>query len=112
MIFGQVRHVTVQGENGPLAMVGLTPREAQTLWLICQALGNKEIAAEMQNSVQTVKTRIRSMCVELGRGTRLELMRFALERPSILAGDFVEAAPHPSNCDCPSPYCSAMRLAR
>jgi DNA-binding CsgD family transcriptional regulator len=51
-------------------MVHLTPREQETVRLLANGFTNKEIAARMGVSVNTVKAFLRSVMLKLGVTTR------------------------------------------
>lgn len=61
-----------------LSMENLTEREEKVLRLLTQGLGNKEIAARLDVSVNTVKTHLKNVFRKLGVKSRLEAMRVAL----------------------------------
>ncbi|MCL6480883.1 MAG: LuxR C-terminal-related transcriptional regulator [Firmicutes bacterium] len=61
----------------------LSPRERQTLALVVQGLSNKEIAAQMGVSPNTVKTFLRLIMGKMGVSSRVGLIRKTIQ---ILAG--------------------------
>ncbi|MGV2980451.1 LuxR C-terminal-related transcriptional regulator [Camelimonas sp. ID_303_24] len=79
------------GEDAPLAGAGraggdrksaaaLTPREAQILDLLEQAMPNKRIAQALDISAQTVKWNLRNIFMKLGVSTRYEAILAVRER--------------------------------
>ena len=56
----------------------LTPRELEVLRLVAQGIGNKEIAAELGISRNTVKYHLASVLTKLGVHTRTEAVSLAL----------------------------------
>ena len=57
----------------------LTEREIDTLKLVAQGLGNKEIAAELHISENTVKTHVRHILEKLGLSNRAEAAAYAVK---------------------------------
>ena len=57
----------------------LTEREIETLKLVAQGLGNKEIAAELHISENTVKTHVRHILEKLGLSNRAEAAAYAVK---------------------------------
>lgn len=90
------------------SLVGLPPRQAEALRLLCSGMGNKEIAEAMGIAESTVKSHLHQITRVIGKCTRLELLRWALERPEVFEGKFVEVDSHPAGCTCGAPYCRAM----
>lgn len=101
-----VRHF--QAPDGEL--VKLSPRECSIARLAVRGLANKEIAALLQISLQTVKNRLARLYDGLGVTSRTELFAWVLTHPLSLAGFAVSRANHPPGCACGSPYCSAFSL--
>lgn len=58
----------------------LTDREVEVLRLIALGHTNPEIAAQLQLSVRTVESHRAHIQAKLGRSTRAELVRYALDR--------------------------------
>ena len=58
----------------------LTPRETEVLNLVAQGLGNKEIAARLQRSDETVKAYLRNIFSKLGVDDRTAAVTTALAR--------------------------------
>lgn len=56
----------------------LTPRETEVLSYIAVGLSNREIAAELFLSVNSVKTHIRSAYRKIGATRRVEAVRWAI----------------------------------
>ncbi|MER3513532.1 MAG: hypothetical protein C4310_03325, partial [Chloroflexota bacterium] len=59
---------------------GLTAREIEVLRLIAQGYTNAEIAERLVISVKTVETHKAHIMDKLGRRSRVELVRYALEK--------------------------------
>ena len=64
--------------------VSLTPREIDVLKLVLAAQANKEIAFRLGISQQTVKSYLSTFFQVLGIHSRMELMRWAWQRPAAL----------------------------
>jgi len=60
--------------------VGLTQRELEVLHAVARGLSNKEVAAELWVTVQTVKFHLTSIYRKLGASNRTEATRWALEK--------------------------------
>jgi DNA-binding NarL/FixJ family response regulator len=67
---------------GPPAEHHLTPREQETVRLLANGFTNKEIAARMGVSVNTVKAFLRSVMLKLGVTTRAGIIGRLLRRVS------------------------------
>jgi two-component system, NarL family, response regulator len=65
---------------GRLSKTNLTARELQVLEQLSAGLGNKQIAAELNISVDTVKTHVNSTFQKLGVCTRTEAVTTAVKR--------------------------------
>lgn len=59
-------------------VAGLTTREVEVLALICQGLSNKEIAAKLVLSVNTLKSHIRQAYRKIGASTRSQAVSWAI----------------------------------
>lgn len=92
-------------------LVILSPRERSVASLVVKGRGNKQIAYELGISSYTVKAHLVRIMRTLGVHSRLELCRWILSRPAVLAGQASALAQHPEGCTCGSLYCSAMQLA-
>ena len=62
-------------DQGKLASLGITPRELQILGLIAEGLSNKEIAARVFVSENTVKTHLSCVFDKLGARRRTQAGR-------------------------------------
>lgn len=58
------------GQNGGLA--ALTPRETEVLGLLCEGLGNSEIASRLVISEKTAKVHVSHIFEKLGVKTRVQ----------------------------------------
>lgn len=68
-------------ETAMRARVRLTPRERDLLHAILDGCSNKEIAARLGISVQTVKNRLAVVYAKCGVSSRLELAIYASRNP-------------------------------
>jgi DNA-binding NarL/FixJ family response regulator len=66
------------GDQAPNSY-GLTPRELEVVRLVTQGCSNREIAAQMKISEETVKRHISNIFEKVGMSNRVELTLFALE---------------------------------
>jgi NarL family two-component system response regulator LiaR len=66
-------------DDAPAHELGLSPREAEVLALIAKGLSNKEVAAAVFLSVNSVKTYIRSAYAKIGVHSRSQAVLWALE---------------------------------
>jgi DNA-binding NarL/FixJ family response regulator len=72
--------------QGSAARSELSGREQEVLRLLAQGYSNKEIAARLEISVKTVETyKARSM-EKLGLGSRVDLVRYAVQQGWLLPG--------------------------
>jgi DNA-binding NarL/FixJ family response regulator len=71
---------------GPRALLslGLTPREAEVLYWICEGKTNPEIATILNASANTIKKHNQNLFVKLGVETRMAAARMAAEVMAIL----------------------------
>lgn len=69
---------TMISEDPPVAE--LTPRQAEILGEMARGLTNKEIAAALACSPESVKDRINSICTKLGAANRSEAVSIALRK--------------------------------
>ena len=58
---------------------GLTDREMEVVQLVCEGLGNKEIAERLQIAGETVKRHMTNIFNKVGMSSRLELALFAID---------------------------------
>jgi DNA-binding CsgD family transcriptional regulator len=68
------------------ANLGLSNREQQLVLLIGQGLTNKEIAAQLQISEQTIRTHVQRMLRKLGTRDRLAIMELVPHAGSVGRG--------------------------
>jgi DNA-binding CsgD family transcriptional regulator len=66
-------------EAGSLRPLGLTPRQAEILHLLCQGRGTHEIATDLFISPQTVRKHLEHVYQRLGVNTRVEAVAVARE---------------------------------
>lgn len=62
-------------DEGPRAVVKLSPAEAAVVACLSRGLSNPEIAAELGKSAATVKSQLASVYRKLGVNSRLRLLR-------------------------------------
>jgi DNA-binding NarL/FixJ family response regulator len=86
---------SVQAETpsrkGPAQEAGLTPSEQRVLEALSRGLSNKEIAAELWLTQQTVKFHLTNIYRRLGVSNRTEAMRYAYKH-RLVAHPFFEPA--------------------
>lgn len=68
------------------AQADLTQREADVLKLIAQGYSNKEVAARLEISVKTVETYKARAMEKAGLGSRVDLVRYALQQGWLAEG--------------------------
>lgn len=73
------------GPSSPLD--ALTEREVEVLRLIAQGLGNKEIAARLLLSENTVKTHVRNILSKLNARSRAEAAAYAVKMGLVTSND-------------------------
>ena len=66
-------------QKGPRNTFGLTEREMEVVGLVCEGLGNKEIADRLQIAGETVKRHMTNIFNKVGMSSRLELALFAID---------------------------------
>jgi DNA-binding NarL/FixJ family response regulator len=66
-------------ERLPPPNAALTPKQAEVVRLVCEGLRNREIAARLVISEQTVKNHLRTIFEKLHVGDRLELALYAIQ---------------------------------
>lgn len=71
--------------DAPEKSYGLTPRELEVIRLVTQGCSNREIAAQLKISEETVKRHLSNVFVKVGMSNRVELTLFALEHRLALA---------------------------
>jgi DNA-binding NarL/FixJ family response regulator len=77
--------------TGPAEEAGLTPSEQRVLEALTRGLSNKEIAAELWLTQQTVKFHLTNIYRRLGVSNRTEAMRYAYKH-RLVAHPFFEPA--------------------
>ena len=82
------------GEPSGRAFAPLSPRETEILTAIAQGMSNKDIAAELSISVQTVNNHIKSVLRKLAVNNRTQAVLFALRRSWISLPDLPVNRPH------------------
>lgn len=82
------RELAERASGAPeVELPGLSPRELEVLGLVAQSLTNKDIAAALHISENTVKNHVRNILEKLGLHSRVEAVNYAwrrrlLEQPS------------------------------
>ena len=85
-------------------------REREVLSGLCRAESNQQIAHSLNMSVGAVKRRISGLLKRLSLSDRAELTRWTLQHPEVLQeGKTRDLKMHPDGCECPAPFCAAMR---
>jgi DNA-binding NarL/FixJ family response regulator len=76
----QLARAVRSGGSGRSRPFGLTPREGEIVDAVAAGDSNREIAARLGISLQTVKHHLTSIFAKTGTGSRLELALFALRQ--------------------------------
>lgn len=63
----------------PGSEIGLSPREAEVLALICQGLSNQEVTERAYIGINTVKTYIRSLYAKIGVDSRTQAVLWGVD---------------------------------
>ncbi|MGO9894432.1 MAG: response regulator transcription factor [Bryobacteraceae bacterium] len=98
--------------RAPVALTQLSARECDVLIGVSQGRPNKEIAAQLGITEHTVKAHVGRFLERLGMGNRVDLARWAILNPGVLAGIAVSSVSHAAGCPCDHPYCATMRQLR
>jgi DNA-binding NarL/FixJ family response regulator len=69
-------HVTRTGKGNPFKSVKMTSREREVVELIAEGLSNKQIAAQLNLAVDTVKSHVHNILEKLSLHTRLEIASY------------------------------------
>ncbi len=69
-------HVTRNGKGNPFKSVKMTSREREVVELIAEGLSNKQIAAQLNLAVDTVKSHVHNILEKLSLHTRLEIASY------------------------------------
>jgi DNA-binding NarL/FixJ family response regulator len=69
-------HVTRDGKGNPFKSVRMTSREREVVELIAEGLSNKQIAAQLNLAVDTVKSHVHNILEKLSLHTRLEIASY------------------------------------
>ena len=69
-------HVTRYGKGNPFKSVRMTVREREVVELIAEGLSNKQIAAQLNLAVDTVKSHVHNILEKLSLHTRLEIASY------------------------------------
>jgi DNA-binding CsgD family transcriptional regulator len=96
------------GKNGEADLVGLSPRERDTLRLVMQGKRPPDIAADLGLTEHTARAYIFSLCQGLGLGGRHELAIWGMQNPKALVGRPAHAGLHPEGCRCEGPLCAVL----
>jgi len=78
-VFGKSGHVVIDGNPRALEALGISPRELDVLREIAAGRSNKEIAARLNVSPNTVKTHIARLFEKLGAKRRTDAINRARE---------------------------------
>ena len=76
LLFQIAEHVTRSGKGNPFKSVKMTGREREVVELIAEGLSNKQIAAQLNLAVDTVKSHVHNILEKLSLHTRLEIASF------------------------------------
>lgn len=76
-VLQQITNETSRGEAANT--YGLTEREMEVIKLVCEGLGNKEIAERLSIAGETVKRHMTNIFNKVGMSSRLELALFAID---------------------------------
>lgn len=74
-----LQQIMSEQKKGPRNTFGLTEREMEVVRLVCEGLGNKEIADRLQIAGETVKRHMTNIFNKVGMSSRLELALFAID---------------------------------
>lgn len=110
----QIVDVQLPGQEKPIRMVRLTPREKSLIRLVAEGKSNKQIAFRLQLAEGTIKVYLSHIYSRLNLDDRYGCMKWALQHPEALLEDREAVSPadlHPEGCGCEAVYCSAMRAA-
>jgi DNA-binding CsgD family transcriptional regulator len=107
-----VRRIQVVAPGYESHLLILSPVERAALLALLSGLPPKEISYRMGMSVPTLVTHLSRMMGALGVHSRAELTRWALTYPEAMAGYAASPEQHPEGCECFSPYCTGVRIAR
>jgi DNA-binding NarL/FixJ family response regulator len=99
VVTGDLDAPVLDALDWPGKVDGLSERESQVLVLVAEGLTNKEIAAVLFLSVETVKTHLRQILSKLGLRNRVEATAYVLR-----SGAFARYQPAtPSDAERPAP---------
>ena len=77
-LFSQIARAAVaRDEKEAIAAVRMTPRETEVIALISRGRSNKEIAAELNMAIHTVKSHVRNIMEKLALHSRLQIAAYA-----------------------------------
>lgn len=74
-----LQQLMAEQQKGARNTFGLTEREMEVVRLVCEGLGNKEIAERLQIAGETVKRHMTNIFNKVGMSSRLELALFAID---------------------------------
>jgi DNA-binding NarL/FixJ family response regulator len=77
-LFSQIARAAIaRDEKEAIAAVRMTPRESEVVGLIARGRSNKEIAAELDMAIHTVKSHVRNIMEKLALHSRLQIAAYA-----------------------------------
>ena len=74
-----LQHLSEEPKSEMKNTFGLTDREMEVVRLVCEGLGNKEIAHRLRIAGETVKRHMTNIFNKVGMSSRLELALFAID---------------------------------
>lgn len=74
-----LQQLAQEGRGDAKNNYGLTEREMEVVQLVCEGLGNKEIADRLKIAGETVKRHMTNIFNKVGMSSRLELALFAID---------------------------------
>jgi DNA-binding NarL/FixJ family response regulator len=84
LFFHVLDHAHSRGESEPPDTVRMTKREREISELIADGLSNKEIARHLNVATYTVKSHVHNILEKRGIHSRLEIVKYAHEKPRMI----------------------------